>query len=160
MSGTICACGGHAFAAMARGMVVLVSAEDAELLQYRWTGQYRGGRVVAVRRRFSDRKWVRLPHLVLAPLPGMAVDHRDCDPLNNQRGNLRHASVSDNNANRRRFAGKKLPKGVHLANGRYRVMLRRNGVYHDFGRYSTPEEAAQVYADAAKRFHGEFARAA
>jgi len=88
------------------------------------------------------------------------IDHRDRNPSNNRWDNLRRATVSQNNANRRRHRNNACGfKGVmRLGAGRWRAGIRKNGRRHHLGVFSTPQAAHAAYVAAARRLFGEFAR--
>lgn len=95
--------------------------------------------------------------------PSRCVDHANCDSLDDRWTNLRLATSSQNNANRRVCKNNTTGfKGVsyHKGKKRYRaaIGLGRKSVH--LGHYDTPEEAHAAYLAAAKRLFGEFARAA
>jgi hypothetical protein len=89
------------------------------------------------------------------------IDHRDGDPSNNRWNNLRRATVSQSNANRRIQRNNKCGfKGVaREGSGRWRAYIQKNGRKHPLGSFATPEAAHAAYVAAARRLHGEFARA-
>lgn len=85
------------------------------------------------------------------------IDHKDCDPTNNRIANLRLATQSDNQRNKRRI----IPgiKGVNLCRGtRWRARIRHNGTLIHLGYFNTEHEVSSAYYNAAKEFFGEFAR--
>jgi HNH endonuclease/AP2 domain len=88
------------------------------------------------------------------------IDHRDGDPSNNRWANLRSATISQNNANRRLHRNNKCGfKGViqnHI--GRWVAAIYKDGQRYHLGSFATPEEAHAAYAAAAPKLHGEFAR--
>jgi HNH endonuclease/AP2 domain len=88
------------------------------------------------------------------------IDHRDRDPSNNRWDNLRRATVSQNNANRRRPKSNACGfKGVcRLPSGRWRAIIHKNGRRYELGVFATPEEAHAAYVAAARKLFGEFAR--
>lgn len=123
-------------------------------------------RAAAVRVSLFGRK--ELAHLIIwelnyGPVPaGMFIDHKDGDPTNNKFDNLRLATNSQNQANRRRKSNATHSlKGVTFERGRKRgwsAQMRRDGKTFRIGRYATKEEAHAAYCQAAKDVYGEFAR--
>jgi len=95
----------------------------------------------------------------------VVVDHIDRDGLNNRRINLRRCTQAENSRNRK---GSSLSrhglKGVRLrtwdpAIAPYYAEIVYDGKRHHLGSYMTAEDAHRAYVEAAKRLHGEFARA-
>ncbi len=88
------------------------------------------------------------------------IDHRDGNPSNNRWSNLRRATISQNNANRRVHRNNKCGfKGVvrnHI--GRWCAAIYKNGRRYHLGSFATAEEAHAAYVTAARKLHGEFAR--
>jgi Demerecviridae HNH endonuclease len=87
------------------------------------------------------------------------IDHRDLDPSNNRLTNLRRATKSQNNANRRvcRNNASGL-KGVSPDRGRWRASIRKNGRRRHLGMFPTPQAAHAAYVKAARKLFGRFAR--
>jgi hypothetical protein len=90
---------------------------------------------------------------------GPIIDHRDNDPLNNRRANLRPCNASENAKNtkvaRNNSSGF---KGVsETPTGRYRARIwnENKGIY--IGTFITKEAAARAYDAAALELHGDFA---
>jgi len=83
--------------------------------------------------------------------PKELVDHKDTDKLNNKWENLREATSSENNRNKKVTSRNSTGlKGVGKAkDGKFRVYLC-------LGTFDTKEEAKRVYDEAAKKLHGEF----
>jgi len=101
--------------------------------------------------------------LMRAPKNKM-VDHVNGDKLDNRRENLRLATNSENQANRRAVRGKSNFKGVTWqkrtydeGRGYWKAQIVVQGKLHYLGKYCTDLEAAAAYNDAAVRFFGEFA---
>lgn len=97
---------------------------------------------------------------ILAPGPGSIIDHRNHDPLDNRRSNLRICTRSQNGSNRRRTAPRVSPyKGVsfHKPTGRWHARITLNGRLRSLRFHDTPEEAALAYNAAALKLFGEFA---
>jgi hypothetical protein len=90
------------------------------------------------------------------------IDHRDGDATNNRWNNLRRATRSQNNANRRRprhntsgYKGVSIRRG----SGKWRATIGRNGQIIHLGTFPTPQAAHAAYLAAARKLFGEFARA-
>jgi HNH endonuclease/AP2 domain len=90
------------------------------------------------------------------------IDHRDGDATNNRWNNLRRATRSQQSANRRRPRHNTSGyKGVtlHRGPGKWRATIRINGKFKHLGTFTSPQEAHAAYVKAARKDHGEFARA-
>lgn len=88
--------------------------------------------------------------------PDCHVDHRDLDRTNNAIENLRLASPSESQCNRRK-TGKYL-KGVSASKNRFEARLTKNRKQILLGSFATELEAHEAYKAAAVVVHGEFAR--
>jgi hypothetical protein len=96
---------------------------------------------------------------------GMFVDHRDKDPFNNLRSNLRPATFSQNMSNRPKFKKKTSSKYLGVSwNKRHkkwvakiRYMQKGRTVMKFLGYYCDQIEAARAYDMAALKYHREFA---
>lgn len=101
------------------------------------------------------------------------IDHKDGNGLNNQRENLRRATISQNNANKRAtgnssflgvhykiYKNKKRKDGTRSSAEfpKWYSSIRINGKSKFIGHFPTEEEAARAYDFKAKEVHGEFAR--
>lgn len=93
--------------------------------------------------------------------PKNEIDHIDTNPDNNAFANLREATYSQNHANRgltaRNTSGY---KGVswHEKGGKWWAKIVFKGQFYSLGLYDDPAEAHAAYCEAARRFHGKFAR--
>ena len=86
------------------------------------------------------------------------IDHIDRDNLNNKIENLRAATRSQNNANRRHKPHSSKFMGVHLSQGKYWcAMIKINGKTTHIGYFKSESEAALAYNQYAIKHHGEFA---
>ena len=85
--------------------------------------------------------------------PSGVIDHINGDPSDNRIGNLRDATVAQNQWNRRQK-----PIGVfwHKTNKMWTVSIKANGKLHNFGSFGSAEDATAVAIKARKELHGEF----
>lgn len=90
------------------------------------------------------------------------VDHRDGDGLNDSWQNLRTATSSENNANKKVNTNNRVGlKGVRQKGKRFEARITdRNGGLVRLGMFDTAEDAHAAYMKAAVDAFGEFARAA
>jgi hypothetical protein len=88
------------------------------------------------------------------------IDHINCIRADNRIENLRICNDSQNQCNKTKYRGTSRYKGVdlHKASGLWRARIRKNYKVRELGYFATEEEAAAAYAEAAAKFHGEFAR--
>lgn len=135
------------------GYTVLVDDEDYKrVAHYNW---------------FYDGK-VRCPALGQKPLgdfvlniiTAQMVDHKDRNPLNNQKQNLRLVNYSQNAANSSLKSNNTTGfKGVKYLKhrGTWQARIKKDYVTHHLGTFKTPEEAAAAYDTGARLHFGEFA---
>lgn len=147
---------------LTRGYEAIVDDEDFEIVGcHKWHAMVRPHTVYAVRMVRGPRgRRTQLMHSALTGWP--MVDHRDGNGLNNTRGNLRSATESQNQANRRIGGGRNKSgfKGVswHKRFHYWQAQIRVNGRHFHLGTFADPEEAAREYDAAAVVHFGEFAR--
>lgn len=134
------------------GWVALVDAADYDIVKDSLWSLSDG--YVA---RMADGKREPLHRILMPEAP--LVDHRNLNKLDNRRNNLRAATSSQSNANRRSW-GESQYKGVHKLkrNGYWRVKITHNGKTLSVGCYENEIDAAKAYDEMAKELHGEFAK--
>lgn len=149
---------------LTQGLVALVDDEDyAELSQHRWCAMHLkpdavyAGRMIPTPEGPRRQRQVAM-HRVLLGGPASHIDHIDGNGLNNQRANLRPATLAQNQYNKRSLGGRSAFKGVHWQQGAWVARISKNGVRLHLGRFPTEVEAALAYDQAAREHHGEFAR--
>lgn len=136
-----------------KGRWALVSPEDIEKVrQWDWS--------VCSRAQYATRN-LHMHHEILPRKKGYETDHINGNTLDNRRCNLRYATPSQNQANRRKQRNNTSGyKGVtwikRTQEWRAQIMLNRKR--HHLGYFETKEEAAQAYAQAAKKMFGKYAR--
>ena len=145
---------------LSRGLVALVDDEDYEwAAQFKWCALPSCSTFYVPRTELPVRRVVQMHRLLLNAPPGIEVDHRDSDGLNNQRSNLRLATHAQNQRNRRAQGNNTSGfKGVCLDGKRWRAQINLQGRRMNLGRFAAAEEAARAYDAAAREHHGEFAR--
>lgn len=95
-------------------------------------------------------------HILRLSDKNMEVDHKDHNGLNNTKSNLCLVSHTQNQQRKRGY-NKHGFKGIFLNGTRWRARIVVQGVTKNLGSYSSREEAAQAYKNAALSFFGEFA---
>lgn len=138
-----------------------ISDEDyEEMVKCKWYICNRGYVYRNIKK--NSLKKIKLLHRLILNLENgnkLQGDHKDRNKLNNQRDNLRHATISENRKNSK-SKGKIPYLGVYKRSdnfNKYKAKIKYQGIYINLGQYSTPEQAARVYDEAAKKYHGEFA---
>ena len=160
---------------LTKGQETVVSDEDADLVQFKWTAaiafNYVGGGKFRVKRNRTvgnGKQATELMHrVILSRMLGRPlnrdefVDHRDSNPLNNTRENLRLATNSQNQMNRCKVSNTTSHlKGVswHKGNKSWDAQIKVDGKSIHIGSFSTQEDAHEAYKKAAIKYFGEFAR--
>ncbi len=132
---------------------VQVSDEDYDFLNHwRWS-PHQG---------YARRNATIKMHKVVAERMGLIgrIDHKDQNPRNNQRENLRLATRKENARNKGKLSNNRSGfKGVswNASRQQWYVFIKLETRQLWLGAFSTAEEGARAYDAAAKRFHGEFA---
>jgi hypothetical protein len=88
----------------------------------------------------------------------ISPDHKNRNPLDNRKDNLREATHAQNMHNvGLKCKNKSGYKGVCLINNKWRAQLKHNGKNMQLGDFNTPELAAKAYNSKSKELYGEFA---
>lgn len=148
---------------LSQGKVALVDDDDYEWLsQWKWSfAQGYASRAIGP---VNARRHIRMQNMIIPPPDGMEVDHKDLDPLNNTRLNLRVAPHISNTWNRRRNSRNTSGyKGVSLRKtkrhgDKWGAFITVNGKVLYLGSYTDKRDAARAYNKAAREHFGEFAR--
>jgi hypothetical protein len=95
--------------------------------------------------------------------PNKDIDHIDGNPRNNRISNLRLATPSQNMMNRGKQSNNTSGyKGVSYRKDRkkWRAYIKKEGKFMALGHYDSKKDAYSAYCDAARKYHGAFARLA
>ena len=150
---------------LTQGKVALVDDADFERLnRHKWCAYKSHTGWYAVRNSVSQdgkRTQIQMHREILQTLTGMETDHKDHDGLNNQRSNLRMATHSENQHNRKKQKGTTSQyKGVHwnrhAARWQGRIGVKNQHIH--LGYFLSQIEAAIAYDKAANQYFGKFAR--
>lgn len=99
--------------------------------------------------------------LVTGEWPFALVDHKNNDHTDDRWENLRPATKSQNSANSKRPVTNTTGfKGVKRQNRKFSARIRYMDKQMHLGMFDTAEEAHEAYMAAARKYFGEFARAA
>lgn len=150
---------------LSRGMFATVDDSDFEWLsQWKWYAHKRLNYFYAARNEpvcSKKQKQVSMHRVILnVSDPNTIVDHKDGNTLNNCRNNIRICSKSQNNMNKKLSTNNSSGfKGVcwFKPRKRWAANISINKKHICIGYFKSKEEAAQAYAEAAKKYHGEFA---
>lgn len=141
---------------------VIIDDEDYDKIKnYNWFIMKQRKTYVFRNVRVDGKRRIELLHRRIMNFPPGFIDHIDGNSLNNGKENMRVCNNAENLRNRGRQKNNKSGfKGVrlHSQNKNWVAQIRTNNVTKYIGVYETKEAAALAYNEAAKKYHGEFAR--
>ncbi len=143
---------------LTRGFVATVDDEDFERISmHKWCVSLNGTTQYATRWTTGNHA-IRMHNEIMGR---KGVDHRNGDGLDNQKSNLRFATRSQNNSNRRRFKNNTTgTKGVDFSKQwnkfRVRIQVDKKSIF--LGYFDSLPEASVAYSEAALKYHGDFVR--
>jgi len=158
--------GNIAYVPLTQGYEAIIDVTDVDIVSgVNWYVRRDGGQVYAgcniPKNESGKRGHISMHRLIMGNPQQMEVDHRDANGINNRRGNLRVASKSQNQANRKtsklNISGF---KGVspYKRDGTWHARISKDGKRFCLGYYKTPEEAHLAYINASREMHGSFGR--
>jgi hypothetical protein len=157
-------CGDVAYVPLTQGYEAIIDAADVMLLDaYNWHAAVLGCTAYAQRcdRSGARPRTVLMHRIIMGEPDGLQVDHLDGDGIHNRRKNLRLATSSQNNQNRRITNSNTSGfKGVYLSKtiGKWCAQITISHKQKHLGTFTSPEEAHAAYRRASKKYHGEFGR--
>src|SRR3972149_186400 len=143
-----------------------VDDEDFERLsQHRWLAMWSDftQSFYAVRTDYSTGtpRQIRMHREITNAKASELVDHQNHNTLDNRRENLRVCNKSQNAANRRSMQRNNNSgyQGVHWdkGSGKWGSRIRVDGKDRSLGRFTSKDQAALAYNEAARHYFGEFA---
>lgn len=142
---------------LTRGYKALVSEKDyRHLLGMTWHAHTSQGFTYA-----KNGDGTPMHVYIMKPPRGLLVDHINGDKLDNRRENLRIATNAENSRNVRKVeSGSSRFKGVawDAARKKWKAQIKTpDGKQRTLGRFSSEEEAAKKYDEAASLYFEEFA---
>lgn len=137
----------------------IIDIEDVEFVSgYKWS-VYNGKKWPYVFSQIDKNKRILLHRFLLCVTnKTIQVDHKNRNPLDNRRSNLRIASNQENAFNQSlRTDGASKFKGVSRKDGKWRATINFCKQQYRLGLYSNEIEAAEAYDKKAIELFGEFA---
>ena len=146
---------------LTKGKTAIIDARDIEkVAPYKW--RFHAGYARSFIYNPQSRRiiTIHMSHVILPCPEGMFIDHINRNKLDNRRCNLRIATRSQNNANRKSFTNSKSQyKGVLKSKktGWWEAAIRKDGTQIHLGSYETEIAAASAYNDYARKMWGKYA---
>jgi hypothetical protein len=148
---------GERYIPLTRGLWAIVDEADYERLsRYHWIASPSGGGKIYARRNTKTGTILMHREIMNAP-PGMCVDHKDRNTLNNHQDNLRVCRPDQNEHNKAPRGRKSRFKGVYPRGDRWYAMLKHKGKLYYLGTFANEIEAAKARDRKAYELEGEFA---
>lgn len=146
---------------LSQGQHALVDDEDyANLSNFKWAAQ-RGKYTFYARRHVGQRKYVFMHRMIIPFGPGIKIDHKDGNGLNNRRHNLRRATHSQNLCG---FRGGRINKtskyrGVSFRRDtkKWRAVIYLDNKMFCLGSFESEFSAALAYDKRCRELFGSFA---
>lgn len=152
-----------AYIPMTKGNYCLIDSENIDLIcQWKWHSK-KINRVAigfyAYSYMGSEAKTVAMHRYIFGPAKERFIDHKNGNPLDNRRSNLRECNILQNMANQKiRTTNTSGYKGVSKIRGKYAAQICRNSKNRLIGYFDSAKEASLAYRREAILHDGEFMR--
>lgn len=147
---------------LTQGKVALVDDNMFEYLsQWKWYLLKSHTNYYAIRTSKPENKLIQLHRVVIKAKQGEFVDHINGDKLDNRKVNLRICTKAQNAQNRKTSKlNKSGYNGVSwcIRNKKWVAQIQCENKKNHIGYYIDPIDAAKAFNEAAKKYHGEFAK--
>ena len=150
---------------LGEGRYTIVEPRDYYWLNnFNWVPKGSANRIYAMRV-ISDSNHIRFMSMhreIMGSPKDFLIDHQNRNRLDNRRANLRIATNSQNQFNKGKTTRKTSSRFVgvtfikRIGQWRAQIMLDRKNIF--LGHFKDEVDAARAYDEAAKKYHGEFAR--
>lgn len=145
-----------------KAFTILIDEVDEQIFNsHKWHMHNCGYATTHIRRIDGRQTKTYLHRLIMGSPKDAYIDHIDGNCLNNQRNNLRICNASENARNQKiRVDNKTGFKGVSYYKewNKFKARIMIHGKEKHLGLFLTAQEAVIAYNEAAKLYHGEFAK--
>lgn len=149
---------------LTKGQHAIIEIADIPLIEnFSWMARFDPKLGVFYANSYSHRRMSILHRVILGAPSDKEVDHKNGEPLDNRRSNLRlstrHQNSMNHKINKNNTSGF---KGVswHSQARKWRAYIALNYRQIGLGLFNCPKEAHAAYMAAAQKHCGEFARSA
>lgn len=147
---------------LTQGKVALVDDEDfEELNKHKWFIYSIGYAARYIRINKTKRKMISMHRIIMGRPAGMEVDHINHNILDNRKKNLRIVTHGQNMYNMKLSKSNTSGyKGVSWSKTakKWSGLIQVNNKSIWLGNFKIKEDAAMAYNEAARKYHGEFAK--
>ena len=148
-----------AYVPLTRGQYALVDSDLADdLSRFNWTATWSRTSDNFRPQRVANGKGIGIHRQIMSVSdPQILVDHKNRNPLDNRRANLRLANKTQNSINSRINRNNTSGFTGVVKDGKWwRAYMKVNGKTISVGWRKTPEEANDLVVEARRKLHGDF----